>query len=160
MSAQDLIIYAAIILAAGFCLVIGHYLWTNISDAINNTVGIAETNIVSETIIKADTVFDMYDSLLVFLQLGLLVAVVVSFFYLDTHPVFFFTSLFILIMAVIIGAVFSNVWFELGAGTMGATITSSFPQSDWIMDNLPIFVLITGVVGFVVLYGKAGGGKT
>ena len=160
MSASDLIIYAAIILAAAFSLVIGAYVWDSVSDAINNTISIETNPEVSSTITKVDTSISLFDTILVFLQIGLMIATIISFFYLDTHPVFFFFSLFLLIMALIVGAIFSNIWFELAQSQLSDTITSDFTQSDWVMDNLPLFVLITGVIGFIVLYGKSGGGAT
>lgn len=158
MGASDLIILAVVILAAGFSLVIGNYVWTSFSTGLNNTIGDVSTT--SETITNVTTAFNMFDTLFVMLQLGLMIGVVVSFFYLDSHPIYFFFSLFLLAFALILGAQFSNMWFELGQMSQLNATMANYPQGDWLMDNMPLLLLVTGLIGLAVLYGKTGGGRT
>lgn len=158
MSATDLIVFAVIILGAGFTLVFGVYLWTSFSTAFNSTASNAGS---IATISQVNTSFTIFDTLFIFLQIGLMIALVISFYYIDSHPIYFFLSLFMLGLAIVLGASFSNMWEALGnQPSINATVTNYFPQSDWLMDNLPLLLLITGLISLAVLYGKSGGGGT
>ena len=159
MGAADLIILAVVILGAGFTLVFGTHLWVAFQAGFNSTI--ADTGVTSETMTNVNNTFNLFDTLFVFLQIGLMIAIVVSFFYLDSHPVYFFLSIFLLVIALVLGAQFSNMWWKIGQSSqLNSTVATYFSGSDWLVDSMPILILFTGLVGLAVLYGKSGGGGT
>jgi len=117
------------------------------SEAFNNTVN----NAVEES---AGTTLRAFDYIFMFFLFGLIVIVIASTFTIRTHPLFFFVSLLLLIITVIIGGVFSQV-FETSAETDimqdGANEYTVIP---FVMDHLPTIILMVGVILVVILYAK------
>lgn len=97
-----------------------------------------------------------FDAILPFLMLGLLIVVIVSSFYIRTHPLFFFISLFILILAIVVAAIFSNVFTNIVEGQSDFQSSSAnFTIITYIMDHLPSFIMLIGGLLLVILYAKS-----
>jgi hypothetical protein len=103
------------------------------------------------------TAFTTMDYMFVFLIVGLVVAMGLSAFYIQTHPAFFVISLIVLVLVVFIGAEFSNV-FEAFTDSEELSITAaSFTWTTALVDNFPIIIMVAGGIFFLLLYAKGRG---
>ena len=73
------------------------------NEAFNNTVNI----LVEE---QAETTLTIFDYLYILFLLVMIVLVIVSSFAIRTHPVFFFMSILMLIITIVMGSIFSDVF--------------------------------------------------
>lgn len=106
----------------------------------------------------ADNYPSFMDSAIIVGLVLLWIAVIIASFLLDTHPVFFIITVIVLLVVIYLAAVLSNTYQELG--TDDAFSVNSFPMTNFVMINLPIFILAIAFSVGVVLFGKSrsGGG--
>jgi len=99
-----------------------------------------------------DRAFVAMDWMAGLLFVGAAIASIVGAVLIRSHPAFFFLSIIVLLIEVIVGVVFSNIWYEFitNAG-MGHALTN-FAILDWVLSHLPIITLVIALVLAVVMY--------
>lgn len=107
---------------------------------------------------QAKYAMDVFNPGLIFILVGLIIAMVVGAFTIQTHPVFAVASFLILIFVIILAAVFGNVFSEYVENPQMSEAAASFSTMTLVFQNLPLIILAAGVLIMVVLYGKSGGG--
>lgn len=76
---------------------------------------------------------------------GYAIAILITAYYSKSNPIFFILHIIVIGVAVVVSAVISNTYEELlNDSTFGATL-SGFSGSNFIMMNLPLFVVLIGV---------------
>ena len=116
-------------------------------ETFNNTVN----NAVEES---AMTTLNAFDYIFMFFILGLIIMVIASTFTIRTHPLFFFVSLLLLIITVIIGGVFSQVFETSAEADIMQEGVNEYSVIPFVMDHLPTIILMVGVILVVILYAK------
>lgn len=158
MALSDFIVLAAILLMASFTMVIAFTIWTAFSTQFNATIGTGGPH--SDIITNVNSVFNLFDSMFVYLTIGLMIALVISLYYIDTNPIFFFVTFFVLIISLVLSGQFSNIWEAVVNSPQFNATAGSFVQTNWIMSNLPLVSLAAIVIASIILYAKLGGGGT
>lgn len=90
--------------------------------------------------------------LFIFIAVGLLITYAVS--RLPTNPIFFFASMIVLAVTIVLSAIMSNAYLEFTQTAGLAASVDKFNLVGLLMDNYPIFVLAIGALIIIVLYGK------
>ena len=100
------------------------------------------------------------------LFIGLILGLIISGWFVGGNPIFMAIYFIVIIIGVASGAVLSNVWETVaGASIFGATV-ASFPITNNLLSNLPLYTAIIGFLGMVVMFakpyimGEQGGGST
>ena len=94
------------------------------------------------------------DGVILFAFCLLWIAAIITSFLLDSHPIFFITSITLLIFLLIAGAIMGNFYEEFMSDAEWVSMTSALPISYWIMTNI---LLVTVFVAFTIagsLYAK------
>lgn len=103
---------------------------------------------------------ETFDYLFLGLLIGLILAMVISSFLVDIHPIFMPMSIFFMITAIIISVPVSNIYQNMIANL---SLESDLPLTLFIMANLPYFIAVLGTINIIVVYaGKRillGGGN-
>ena len=90
------------------------------------------------------------------LMFGLLwLAVLVTSFMIDSHPIFFIASIILLIILLAASGMISNAYEEFSADAEFSSMALEFPITSYILQNLLMFVLIIGATIAVALFGKS-----
>lgn len=88
------------------------------------------------------------------LFIGLVLAILITGWFVGGNPLFMFIYILVSVMAVILGAVLSNVWETTTSMVIfGATI-AAFPLTNNLMTYLPLILAIIGILGTIVMFGK------
>jgi len=121
----------------------------NNSDSINttftgNTQGILEK-------------FDLGMGFIVF---GLIAFIIISGFFIRTHPIFFIGSIIMFIMFVFISSTITNTFDKIIEADNVTDSADSFPITVGLMRNMPVLITVVGLLFIIVLYAKFGGGGT
>lgn len=95
------------------------------------------------------------DGIFITVFLFLWLAVMLSVFAIDSHPVFFIFAILLLGFVIFLGAVMSNTYAEITAEDDFVTYADAFPMSNFIMDKLPYAVVAIGASVLLVLYAKS-----
>jgi len=149
----DTIFVILILFIVGLMIVLGY----NIFDEINTDIqSSADINSQSKTI--SQTLFDRYDTFFdgAFTTVFILLFImgIIASFALDSHPIFFFAALILIVFVVILGAFMSNAWDEFASDSDISSSISNFSKTNWILTHLVQLSIGMGFAIMLVLYGK------
>lgn len=151
------------LLVFGIAVVFSFVIYTEIINAgFFTTLGINNTAVANSLTAGATTTFTALDFMALFLFIGMTISTFIGAFLLRSNPAFFFISLFILAIQVVIGAVFSNTWYMLMTNPMMSQAQTTFNILDYLLSNLPTLILLTVIILSVIIYavnpfGQEGG---
>jgi len=140
-----------VIIIAGFAgLKIYHAYYDSVNDSLNDQS--------REITTSAGAGLEHYDYVILFIFFGLGIGVILGAFWIQTHPAFFFMSLLLLIVAIFMAPIFSNAYMTFGNDSALSTEVASYPMSGYIMEYLPLFIAIVGIIALIVTYMKSPSG--
>lgn len=93
-----------------------------------------------------------------FIFFGLLLEIIVSSYFIDTHPAFFVAGLILFTFVVFVGANITNVFDDTISDSDFLALNNNFPVMIFIMDNLVMELIVGFVFMSIVLYGKSRSG--
>lgn len=85
------------------------------------------------------------------------VFLLVTAFLIDSHPIFFFLSVVVLVFVFVGAMVLSNVYQETVNDTDVASYAVLYPKMNWVMEHLLTIVVLMGLSSGLVLYAKSQG---
>jgi len=149
MAITDLPVIIVFVFIIAFMFVIGAML----KDAIFPKMKLAMPSAsgIFDTVSNA---FGVLDYVFMITAFGFGIATILLAFQIDTHPAFFFISLFITIISLILSPIFSNVFGIIAKNPTFSAAAESFPFIRQVMQNLPIFILVIGSMVSIVLFAK------
>jgi hypothetical protein len=116
-------------------------------------------NTLNQSIIDAGmTALDTFDYAILFIVMGLGLAVIVLGFFIRTHPILFVFSLILLMFFVLIASIFTNTFGEFITVEPIATTIDSYPLMYDVFMNLPLIITVIGIVTMIAMYAKRSGG--
>ena len=154
MAANDVIMIGVFV----FMFAIGFFILFNISGTmIGSMMGISAIN-QSEAAVEAlqgtQRMTGRLDYVVFALFIGLTLGLIITSWFVAGNPIFMVLYFFVVVMGVIFSSVFSNIWeTTAGASVFGTTI-ASFPITNNLMGNLPIYLAVVGFVGIIVMFAK------
>jgi hypothetical protein len=88
------------------------------------------------------------------MAVGFGIATILLAFQIDTHPAFFFISLLLMIVSLVVSPIFSNIFGTIAKNPTFSAAAESFPLMREIMQNLPMFILVIGSMVSIVMFAK------
>lgn len=134
--------------------IIGYTVFERVNADTKNTFTDYE-GVSSNAFEKADTAIKSLDYMFIFLIVGLSIASIISVFMIKTHPIFFFVSVLILIVVLVIAAQFSNIFYDISQHEDVVNATDNFTIIPKTMEKLPLYILIISILTIIFLYGKS-----
>ena len=100
----------------------------------------------------------IFDNLFIFILIGLEFAAIIGAFLIDSHPVFFIASLFILVVLGVITPHLGAAYTDFAGTDDYSNYSAQFVMSKYIMEHFPFFIVILcGFPILIALYAKATG---
>lgn len=93
----------------------------------------------------------VFDSMVVLFMVGIALVVIVSAAFIRTFPAFFFISLFLWVIAIIIAAPFANS-FESFRTDSANTVSGDFPMTNYLFDNFVLYISVVCTLTAITLY--------
>lgn len=149
----DVMLVFVVLIAMAFVSLFGYLVFDDINTDFQNDDDI-------DADVKADvsSLHTRYpgtmDGIFVFVFSFLWLAVIISAFVIDTHPVFFILGVLLLGFVIFVGAVLSNTYEEIRSETEFLTFADGFPMTNFIIDNLALAIVIVGMTVMLSLYAK------
>lgn len=94
------------------------------------------------------------DKLFLGIFIILLIGMIILAFYIRSSPLFLVIFIIISVISTWFAAIISNVYMEIEATGIFATVLTYIPMQNFIMENLPIFVAAFAMVLLIVTYAK------
>jgi hypothetical protein len=151
-------VFIITIISIALTLVIAKHLFFKINDAfVEGDLGTPESNQVFDDMAVS---FPIFDGAMAFVLIGLTIGLVITSFFIKTHPIFMVINIVGLIFLVFIAAVLGNFFNEVVTNTeINETISrgGELSSTKFIMDKLPWICAIVVFLSTVVMYSKGGG---
>lgn len=152
MSMFDMFFIIVMIFAVGIVLWSIFFAKDTIYDAIQEQLPTTEVN---ETIAKAEYGWDnIWDTSFFFVAIGLGVCSVLFAFINDIHPVFFFVTILLMVILLVIAPVLSNAYRSFAMLDIFRGYDTRFPMTTMLMANYPIYFLVFGFLIAIVMFAK------
>ena len=133
----------------------------DVSSALESSMPSNSPVNVTEQMDNASGGLVMFNTMYPLLLIGLILMCIVSASFMGSHPVFFFVTLVLLVVMVLLGVVFSNVYQQITTDENFGDTADHFNITHVFMKYLPIIAFIVIVVVFIVIYsgssGRSGG---
>jgi len=154
MAAKDILMIAVLIFSMGVGFFIIHYAVNTTVDSMVDVTALNETEEFVDIMRGVSNMTNRMDYIIFGLFLGLIFGLIITGWFVGGNPLFMFIYFMIVTMAVIISTVFDYVWDSIsGASVFGTTVTS-FPITNNILSNLPLYMSAIGMLGLVVMFAK------
>lgn len=156
MSARDVI---TIFVAFVFAIALGLFLIQFMSDTTSDKLVMAEsfnesTEAVDSINAFKQNVTSKFDYLFFMVFMGLIISLLIVSWVFAGEPIFTFLYVIVMMFSLVLSPIFSNVFTTVTENANFGTLINSYPITTHIMNNLPIYVVVVGLLGFLVMYGK------
>jgi hypothetical protein len=151
-SVLDLFPLGFFMLSFALAIIVGFTIYGQILDtgAINAS-GTAST--ISSTVIEQ---YGLWDNIFLALLVAMSLTAIIAAAKVRTSPMFFFLSLVLLAIVIMIGMFMTNAFSALTTGNVFSSASSTFPKIFFIMDNLGLYFIVMGSLISIALYSFRG----
>jgi hypothetical protein len=153
MAITDIFVIVVGLFIIGFSILLGNMLMNNIFPDLKAMMPQA-----TATLNTVQASFQVMDWIFLFVTAGLAIITILLATQIGTHPAFFFISLLLTMICLIITPVFSNMFRDIAISTEFNSVAESYPIMRFIMQNLPVVILGISIGTSIVLYAKIRGG--
>ena len=154
MAAQDVILIGVLLFTLGLGLFIIHFVMTTISDNMLDVTEINQSDAAVEVFEGMDEVASRFDAVVFGLFIGLVLALIISSWFIGGHPIFMFIYFIVVVLGVVLSTVLSNTWeTATNMAAFGSTI-AAFPITNNLLLRLPIYLSVVGFIGLVIMFAK------
>lgn len=96
----------------------------------------------------------LVDGAFLFAMVITFIGIVISAFFIRSHPIFFVIGIIFMIFLLFVSMVLQDTWQEMTSKTILGSRAAEFTIIDFILGNLPYVVVIIGFTIIIVLYAK------
>jgi|2_EtaG_2_1085320.scaffolds.fasta_scaffold11055_2 hypothetical protein len=124
---------------------------------VDSVTPIAAINESTQSLSAFQSIGDVVNKLdyVVFgLFVGLLLALIITSWFISGNPIFMFIYFIVVIISTIISTMLANTWEDITTTAVFGTTINSFPLTNNLMLNLPIYITIAGFIGMIIMFGK------
>jgi hypothetical protein len=140
----------------GLFMFVGHKIFNEINDDLQDNF--FEDSPESKEIMRnGSNLINGFDMLFIMVLVLIMIGLIVSVYFIDSHPIFFAVSLVIFLAVLTIGAVLSDVFNDISSNAIFANETATYPMTVFVFNNFPLVILIMGAIVTIMLFAKARG---
>lgn len=146
-SILDFFYIMAMLFMTGICIFVAHII-INTADDTGVFADVEEAqaavNVTKSTILN-------FDNMMLFIIIGLSLAVIVSAAAVMNHPATFIITFILLCIAVTVAGVVSNTFWTFADSSQISTTAAAFPKITFIFDRLPFYIAFMGLATMVAM---------
>lgn len=113
---------------------------------------IAEDTHVVEAFNGINTTINKLDYFIFGVFIALMIGFLISSWFVGGYPVLVIIYIIVIIVSVVLGGVLANVWETMAQGAIFGDTVSNFPITNNLLTNLPLYNLIIGALGMIVMF--------
>ena len=159
-SIQDLMLTMVIIFFAAILFFTTTHMYIKFVDKAVNTTAINSSQAAVDSFNKTKDLTSRLDYVIFALLMGMTLGIVITAWLVKAHPIFTFIWFIAMVVLVALSAIFSFVWEKISTKPIfGNLVTETFPITDFILTNFPVYITIVGFVGMMVMFAKPREGR-
>lgn len=156
---RDVAIAGAVFFAMGLFLFIVHFMNDTMRDEMLANPNVNISSEVEDAFNSVDQVNMRLDWIFLGFFIAYIIATLITAWLVGGHPIFMVAYIIVIIVSVAISPFLSNAWEDITQSAVFGVTINSFPITNHILTTLPYYVVVLGLIGFVVMFGKPGGEK-
>lgn len=160
MTATDAVYISVMVFALALGLLIIGFVSVTLTSHLANTTAFSADPYAKAAIEGTSHVTDKLDYLVMTVFLGMVLALIITSWYIGASPVFFFLYFVVILMGIVIGAILSNTWETVSTKALFSTVLGSFPMTNHILMYLPLYIAVVGFLGMTIMFAKPYGGQS
>ena len=138
----------SILFISAVSLIVGKIMLDRV-DASGVFAGTTEAQDIIDTTQKT---FVSFDNMMLFVLVGLSIFVIVSSAVVYHHPAYFFIGVFLLAIAITVGAIASNTFWIFSNHSLISSTMVDYPKLEFIMENIPFYVAFMGMASLIAMF--------
>jgi hypothetical protein len=151
---RDVIIISVILTVLGLILLSTSFIVnTSMTKLVNNTK-INESQKAVDVFNATKNITSRYDYIFFAFFMGMIFFTLIIGWFVGGNPLFMFIYMLLTVIGIVISAVLSNAWEIFSTKATFAVILTTFPITNHILLNLPIYITIIGVINIIVMFAK------
>lgn len=149
----DIFVICVLVFGIAIAWVVGYLVINNVNTEFQSKL----THTESKTIMSNNEsrYVDLFDGIFLFVFFGSFIATIIGSLFIDTHPVFFFISMILLVIACVVCGVFANVYAELETDATMGTYTTGFKFISFTMQYFVQIVIFMTCSIAIALFAKS-----
>jgi len=160
---EDMFFVIVVLFAVIIFILVLAKVWGDIKTPLNDgLIGVMpdDTSVnITKTLDEVTSTTNLFDKLLPFLLIGLFGFVMIGASIYTQHPILIFVGIIIIAVAILLGAIYSNIYHQIAETDEFASTTADFSISDKYMEYLPFFLFLMAIgIGAMVMYLRKSGG--
>lgn len=149
----DIVFVLFTLVAIAFSFVIGAYIYDEVGTGLNESG--AHNNISRQAYDDVGVAFGIFDTSFVFIVIGLTIGLILSSFFIPSHPVFIAINIVGFLFLILIGAIFSNTYSALITQPgLNATALAYYPITTFVVSKLPFIGAAIVLLTTIIMYAK------
>ena len=150
----DLLLLPIIIFVTAVSLFFIYFVWQNIQGELSTNL--QDDNPDAPAFLeKVSGGLSLFDNLFPLFLVGNIIFLVISAFFIRSYPFFFIIAIIFFVIAIFISIVIANVHQEIVVyNDEFQEYTSEWDTSSWIINRMPIIVVVVGVIVAIALFSK------
>jgi len=154
MSARDVIVISALTFVTAIIIYIIAFSGNAVIQRMILTPGVNESAGAVRALEGTQRTILRFDYVVFGVFIGLTLSLIITGWFVAGNPIFSFIYFLVIVFAVAISAILSNVWQEMTSQVTLNTLLYSFPISNQLMVHLPLYTTIIGFIGLIVMFAK------
>jgi len=144
------------IFIVGFMILLGTFIKDNVIVRVEGMLG---SSAASNVFVDVKGAWKIFDYVFLTLAVGSGIATILLAFQTDVHPAFFFISLFLTVISLIVAPIFSNVFGALAIFGQFNPIAEEYSIMKFVFQNYPTYIFAIGILLTIALFAKMRGGR-
>ncbi len=150
---QQIAFFLVLVFTIIFTLLISKYILVQFNDALEEDD--LHTTESRQALVDMDVAFPTFDNMILFVLVVLSIGLIVTSFFIPTHPIFMVINIFGIFFLAFLGMLLSNLYKDIiDESTELASVYSTFPKLNFAMNQLPWIAVILVFIVTIVQYSK------
>lgn len=154
-SALDLIYYSIAIFGLSAFLLVVWKMWGEMSTGLQ---AVGTSSVINRSIASGTTLIGMFDFMFIGSVIAMLVVLIIIALMIPSNPIFYVIYVLYLIVATLLAPILSNAYETFANTSQLQAASAAMPMQNLFMSNLPLIILMFGVILLIATYAKVGGG--
>ena len=150
---EQIAFFLVLVFVVIFTLLISKYILVAFNDALEEDD--LHTTESRQSLVDMSVAFPTFDNMILFVIVVLAIGLIITSFFIPTHPIFLVINVFGIFFLAFMGMVLSNLYADIiSESTELASVYDTFPKLNFVMNQLPWIACILVFLTTIIQYSK------
>ncbi len=157
-SIQDVFFFVIFVVGFALFLILVSYVMNEVSGELLESK-LNESEAARNALGYTETLTAQFDSVWLFVFVGLLMGVLISSFMIKSHPIFIPIYIIFLGVAVLVGVIMNNIYLDFTANATLAATAATHVFANAIINNYVLVIIGVGVLSMIIIFARPVGAE-